>query len=250
MQTTSPLTGNASQLFVPQALADALKVSPKKEEPQASASIPTPPALKQDSRYARILQVEHFLDEPTCKHICDYIENSYIKNPDRCEHDRVAYHAPVTAKMDVLLRNIFLRAFVEKIEPYFHAKIQWWELPQPLRYTAGDKYDPHSDNEDWNKEGGFWEKKKDRDISCILYLNDNFSGGLLDFPDHGIKIKPSPGLLVAFPSHHGYKHGAEPTGDGLRYVLATWAAIKGVASVDPQSANRTTNIHMNEYRKE
>ena len=41
-----------------------------------------------------------------------------------------------------------------------------------------------------------------RDYSALAYLNADFTGGELVFPDVDVVIIPKPGLLVGFPSNH------------------------------------------------
>jgi predicted 2-oxoglutarate/Fe(II)-dependent dioxygenase YbiX len=55
-------------------------------------------------------------------------------------------------------------------------------------------------------------------ISAVLYLNDNYSGGEISFPDQGITIKPSAGSLVIFPSTAPFYHESMPIVNGVKYM--------------------------------
>ena len=59
-----------------------------------------------------------------------------------------------------------------------------------------------------------------RSFSAIVYLNNEFMGGELDFPDRGEQIEPHAGLMVAFPSD--YVHQVLPVTAGKRYSLNLW----------------------------
>jgi predicted 2-oxoglutarate/Fe(II)-dependent dioxygenase YbiX len=61
-----------------------------------------------------------------------------------------------------------------------------------------------------------------RVVSAILYLNDDYEGGHLEFPNFGIKIKPQAGMLILFPSNYAYTHAAHPVTKGTKYALVTW----------------------------
>jgi hypothetical protein len=61
-------------------------------------------------------------------------------------------------------------------------------------------------------------------ISNLLYLNDNYSGGELYFPQHKIKIKPEPGMLVSFPGNWFNRHGILPASD-FRYAINIFLKI-------------------------
>ena len=77
-----------------------------------------------------------------------------------------------------------------------------------------------------------WKKSTDRDLSFVFYLNDEFDGGDFIFPEHNIRVRPKPGMLVTFPSNHHYLHGVEPVTRGKRYSIVTWAKVKGFPSLE------------------
>lgn len=55
-------------------------------------------------------------------------------------------------------------------------------------------------------------------ISAVLYLNDNYSGGEINFPDQDVKIKPSAGSIVIFPSTPPFYHESLPIVNGVKYM--------------------------------
>uniref|UniRef100_A0A8D3AEJ8 procollagen-proline 3-dioxygenase n=2 Tax=Scophthalmus maximus TaxID=52904 RepID=A0A8D3AEJ8_SCOMX len=66
-----------------------------------------------------------------------------------------------------------------------------------------------------------------RDLSAILYLNDNFDGGELFFTNRDAKtvtaqVKPSCGRLVGFSSGPVNPHGVTAVTNGRRCSLALW----------------------------
>lgn len=57
-------------------------------------------------------------------------------------------------------------------------------------------------------------------FACVLYLNDDFTGGELHFPKIGITYVPKKRALIVFPSADEYLHGVLPVGPGpTRYAL-------------------------------
>ena len=117
------------------------------------------------------------------------------------------------------------------INPFYEFKIRDSELPQLLVYEPGGHYRPHYDAvARWKNPDGsiIWKKSIDRDLSTILFLNDDFEGGEFVFPDLRIRIKPEPGLLVAFPSSEFYLHMVEPVTSGTRYAMVNWMTVQGV----------------------
>jgi predicted 2-oxoglutarate/Fe(II)-dependent dioxygenase YbiX len=81
-----------------------------------------------------------------------------------------------------------------------------------LRYQTGQEYKSHYD-------GGSALK---RAISPILYLNDDYEGGYIEFVNFGLKIKPKAGSLFLFPSTYPYSHIAHPVTDGTKYAIVTF----------------------------
>jgi hypothetical protein len=88
----------------------------------------------------------------------------------------------------------------------------WQEGYNLLKYETGQEYKAHYDS---GTGGG-------RHVSCILYLNDDYEGGELEFPNFNIKIKPQAGMLIMFPSNFAYKHIAYPVTKGTKYAMVTW----------------------------
>jgi hypothetical protein len=81
-----------------------------------------------------------------------------------------------------------------------------------LRYQAGEEFKAHYD-------GGI---SSGRSISPIIYLNDDYEGGELEFVNFGIKIKPKAGSLYIFPATFPYAHIAHPVTKGTKYAIVTW----------------------------
>jgi hypothetical protein len=55
-------------------------------------------------------------------------------------------------------------------------------------------------------------------ISSVLYLNDNYEGGELNFPNQGIRIKPKAGSIVIFPSVPPFVHESTKIISGTKYM--------------------------------
>lgn len=116
------------------------------------------------------------------------------------------------------------------INPFYEFKIKDSEMPQLLVYEPGGHYKAHCDAvAKWKCPDGniIWKKSIDRDLSTVLFLNDNFEGGEFVFPDLRIRVRPEPGLLIAFPSSQFYAHKVEPVISGTRYAMVNWMTVQG-----------------------
>lgn len=93
---------------------------------------------------------------------------------------------------------------------------------QFLSYPVGGHYTIHNDSEYFNPDLNKWERVAPRDISVIMYLNDDFEGGELEFPALGLTIRPYSGLIITFPSYYEFAHRVNPVTKGERKALVTW----------------------------
>ncbi len=82
-----------------------------------------------------------------------------------------------------------------------------------LKYENGTHYKQHHDC------GGL---HKDRVVSILVYLNDNYEGGELEFPLFDFKYKPKAGDIVIFPSNYTFSHIAHPVTSGTKYAIVSW----------------------------
>lgn len=90
---------------------------------------------------------------------------------------------------------------------------------QLVRWVPGNEQHPHADsqNQDGTPHPYDW-----RDYASVTYLNDEYNGGLIYFPDHNIELKPVPGTMVTFPGTTEYMHGVSKVLSGTRYTMASF----------------------------
>lgn len=77
----------------------------------------------------------------------------------------------------------------------------------------------HSDNTDEHGNSGAFTRSR---YAAFLYLNDNFDGGLLQFPSQGISIKPEVGMLAAFDGGFNNMHEVTLIESGVRYTIGSF----------------------------
>jgi predicted 2-oxoglutarate/Fe(II)-dependent dioxygenase YbiX len=136
------------------------------------------------------------------------------------------------------IHDLYKNIVFNVINPFYGFEIRDSESPQLLRYGVGGHYKPHYDGVSlWKAPNGdvIWRKSTDRDLSTVLFLNDDFDGGHFEFPEFRIKVKPEPGLLVCFPSNQNYLHGVEPVTKEERFSIVNWMTVKGFPSMDEET---------------
>lgn len=77
----------------------------------------------------------------------------------------------------------------------------------------------HSDNTDEKGNAGAFTRSR---YAAFLYLNDDFEGGLLQFPSQKISIKPKTGMLAAFDGGFNNMHEVTIISGGVRYTLGSF----------------------------
>lgn len=87
---------------------------------------------------------------------------------------------------------------------------------QLLRYRAGGQFKEHVDTLPGPTVYG------QRNLTAILYLNDDFECGELSLPHQGLVYRPRAGTLMLFPSSFCYPHGSHAVTRGTKYSLVTW----------------------------
>jgi hypothetical protein len=86
-----------------------------------------------------------------------------------------------------------------------------------LKYEKGMEYKQHFDC------GG---AHKNRVLSMVAFLNNDYEGGELEFPTLGITYKASAGDVLFFPSCYSFPHIVHPVKEGTRYSLVTWLSYE------------------------
>ena len=80
------------------------------------------------------------------------------------------------------------------------------------RYDSGQGMGPHYDGQDGDSNLKY---------SFVTYLNDDYDGGEINFPNQNLTIKPKAGSLVMFPSQKPYIHESKPVLSGVKYMYTT-----------------------------
>jgi len=181
--------------------------------------------------------VPDFLNEDECRSWVDYLKDRPHHalprvDPHRSTPDKLVYLFDENRITDQVslgdrredMHEIVRRAYDECIIPEFKRTFAWFEYVQILRYTTGGRYMFHADSERYNNDTREWFKSQDRDVSLLIYLNEEYTGGGLDFVFFNYSYQPKRGDLVFFPSDHRYCHWAQTVTSGVRYAVVSWAA--------------------------
>jgi hypothetical protein len=113
------------------------------------------------------------------------------------------------------LNNLFFENFnpIEKDYMAFYGIFsEWHDSYGILKYGAGQKFINHIDD----------HPSYHRRVSTVYYLNDNYTGGEINFPRFNITFKPKANQMIIFPSTYVYNHSVSPVIEGERYAVVSW----------------------------
>lgn len=124
----------------------------------------------------------------------------------------------------VLINNLISRLKVE-VEKFFKVEVVTTG-PAFVRWPVGARQEPHADKEfHIGKERGRPNHFPHYDIAGLIYFSDDYEGGELYFPQHGIEFRPKAGSAYFFPGDKNYVHGVRPVKSGNRFTCPLFWTI-------------------------
>jgi hypothetical protein len=114
-----------------------------------------------------------------------------------------------------ILGGIFFNAFDPVEKDYartYMIDLPWHDTYGILKYGVGQKFVNHiDDHTDYHRR-----------VSFVYYLNDNYTGGEINFPRFDISYKPKANEMLVFPSTYVYNHSVSEVTEGERYAVVSW----------------------------
>lgn len=113
------------------------------------------------------------------------------------------------------LNNLFFEHFDPIEKDYmltYKIGSDWHDTYGILKYGPGQQFTNHIDD----------SPKYHRRISTVYYLNENYTGGEINFPRFNITFKPKSNQMIVFPSTYVYNHSVSPVIEGERYAVVSW----------------------------
>jgi len=95
-------------------------------------------------------------------------------------------------------------------------------IPQLNRWRVGDRQPPHADKQELD---GSPNCCPNYDLSSIFYLNDDYGGGNIFFPNQNLSLSPKANTLICFPGDVNYLHGVSEVTYGVRYTISVFWTV-------------------------
>lgn len=178
-----------------------------------------------DLRHNRIAELENFISPSTAIDLLNYIESR-----SDAWNDIYFYGS---SGMNVLeddpsalmfnLKSDFLKDLLKNSKDFVSEVFSRDLVPVSFnvqKMETGGYAIVHSDHTDFDGVPNAYERSK---YATIIYLNDDYEGGELYFPEHGIDIKPKAGAIYTFSGGIQNLHGVREVLSGTRYnLIAFW----------------------------
>ena len=94
------------------------------------------------------------------------------------------------------------------------------------KWKEGHVQPPHADavNPDGSDHPYAYRK-----YGCVYYLNDDYEGGEIYFPNFDVEVKPKSNTMIFFPGDLDHLHGVREITKGVRHTIASfWRYEQGV----------------------
>ena len=150
--------------------------------------------------------------------------------------DRVC-SAPSLDKNNPKIVPVIVGLF-EKLQPVIEDfyKVKAQPTGQTIvRWLPGQFQKPHADKElHEGPDAGLPNDFPWYDLASLFYLNDDYEGGELYFPNQGIQFKPKRGAAYFFPGDKNFIHGVTEIKSGIRYTCPFfWTILKHTGDRKP-----------------
>lgn len=166
---------------------------------------------------SQVKYVKSFMSKEDAKIISDYAkENSdcfkEFGNGEK-EFTVHTYHGIESNSKDIL---DLLQLYAKKVYDYTVATYpgpfqEFYPFKTHIaKFVPGDGMHEHFDS------------GRPNDIATLVYLNNDYVGGDIYFPEYNISFKPEPGDLLMFPDNPSFVHGVKAITEGIRYTTPRW----------------------------
>jgi hypothetical protein len=197
-----------------------------------------------------IVELENFLSIDERKRLMDFALNNKIWDKTETHvdedglvlydadvwKDRVCTYKSLMASDPTILDliNSMIARLKIEVDKFFNVDVKETG-PAIVRWPVGARQEPHADKEfHTGIEKGRPNDFPHYDIAGLFYFNDDYEGGELYFPQHGIEFKPKAGAAYFFPGDRFYTHGVRPVRSGNRFTSPFfWTIMKHTGEKQP-----------------
>lgn len=161
-----------------------------------------------------------------CKHT-----DSWREIPGNREWNyRTLHFYSLEGEVKCIISDIAIRLQTTLIEQYSLINPVYPDTINFSRMYWGMSQAPHCDDMSDSEDSGTVAEYRHRNFGCVIYLNNDFRGGVTYYTEHPVDIDPEPGKLAIHLGDCNHRHGVSKVEDNTRYTLASfWTSDKNRA---------------------
>lgn len=186
----------------------------------------TPPGYW-GSDSSKIHIIENFITDEESQILNRYIRNNVIWVKDATHevwNDRVHNFDMFTTQEVKVVAQKVLNNVKNKIESLLNVELGS-NAPSIVRWCSGNGQAPHADKQ---LPDGSPNMYPQNDISSLVYLNEDYEGGEIFFPNQSIQLKPPKNGLIFFPGDIFFLHGVTTVISGIRYTMPSFWKVTAI----------------------
>lgn len=164
-----------------------------------------------------IQYILNVLSEEEHKFILDYVKNNKGWRRQPWDSESV-FHDDLPEEVIEILNKVFTLAY-ERSKNLYGVEIDPVDKHRfnLLKFGQGMFLNPHIDT----------QSSEENHIAVIYYINNDYIGGEICFPEFNLNIKPEPNSLIFFPGNESYVHQVITIFKGERYSSSMWFQFTG-----------------------
>lgn len=183
-----------------------------------------------------IYQFDSFLTDNECDQLIEYSNNKkfepsvvFVGNATEVNSTRASLTTWIKDSENAIVDKVYKKA--SELTKYDRAH---FENLQIVKYDKNGFFKLHYDVDNHNKNS----RIADRQITILIYLNDDYSGGGTEFPQIDLKVQPKKGKAIMFWSlgtehsnllEKSYHQGL-PVTKGNKWIANLWIHLKPFAN--------------------
>lgn len=165
-----------------------------------------------------IVVYKEFIDESCCETVIDLVKSDPGYEVAAFYYEGIREFQVVDSSINSIIKNratdflkMYLKGSLSDLQGYDYIGAN------VMIYEDGSALPLHLDNPCFTPDGG--KTMLTRTIGMVVFLNHDFSGGELIFPEQEKVIVPECGDVVMFPVNHLYPHMVNAISGSRRYAL-------------------------------
>jgi hypothetical protein len=161
-----------------------------------------------------ILVINNFLTEEECDLIVNNLNTKTALSLTGFWENRIFSEFSFPKECKSILKKYRIKSHAQVKKIYGDTLLANSMNQHIVKWPEGPGMEEHIDDE--AKERSHYH------IASVLYLNDNYDGGEINFPQHNLSIKPKKGDLLIFPGNQNYAHEVKEILSGERFTAPGW----------------------------